>query len=184
MRVLKKLLAIVYLAAAICALGWFGGMVFTTYSARLTLLLRHEYAARIAVLASIGITALGVLITVLRLLMSRPEPKGLKLEGGQQVEVALAAVESCARATAAAEDDMLVERVMGRIQGTGAARVRLVIELAYLGDEDLKSVGNRVGANIERACNGLLGAEAVSVRIKFLPTKTKTLTKEVSGERE
>lgn len=184
MRVLRKLVAIVYLAAALCALGWFGGMVFTSYSARLTLLLRHEYTARIAVLVSIGITSLGVLITVARLLFSRPEPKSLKLEGAQQIEVALAAVESCARATAAAEDDMLVERVMGRIQGSGSTRVRLVVELIYLGDENLKSLGNRVRDDIERSCSDLLGSEAVSVRVRFLPTKTKTLTKEVSGERE
>ncbi len=184
MRIFKKFLAVVYLAAAVCTLGWFGGMVFTTYSPRLTLLLRHEFAARVAVAVSLGITSFGVLVTVLRALFARAEIKSMRVDGTPEVEVALAAIESCARAAASEEEDVLVDRVLGRLKGSDKARVALTLELIYLGEEDLKSVGARVREHVECACSKMTGTEDVAVRVRFLPTKTKTLTKEVSGERE
>lgn len=72
MRVLKRALAIVYLAAAIVALGTLVCQFWGPYTYRFMLLLR-DTMPRVVVTACAAIVALGVLIGFFRLMFARRE---------------------------------------------------------------------------------------------------------------
>ena len=73
MRVLKRALAIVYLAAAIVALGTLVCQFWGPYTYRFMLLLR-DTMPRVVVTVCAAIVALGVLIGFFRLMFARREP--------------------------------------------------------------------------------------------------------------
>lgn len=73
MRVLKRALAIVYLAAAIVALGTLVCQFWGPYTYRFMLLLR-DAMPRAVVTVCAAIVALGVLIGFFRLMFTRREP--------------------------------------------------------------------------------------------------------------
>ena len=72
MRVLKRALAIVYLAAAIVALGTFVCQFWGPYTYRFMLLMRDPMP-RIVVTVCAGVVALGVLVGFFRLMFARRE---------------------------------------------------------------------------------------------------------------
>ena len=73
MRVLKRALAIVYLAAAIVALGTLVCQFWGPYTYRFMLLMR-DAAPRIVVTVCAGVVALGVLMGFFRLMFAANRP--------------------------------------------------------------------------------------------------------------
>ena len=172
MRAIRKILAALFLVA--------GALVALYASLRLAgadALLETD-AGRIAAWACLGITALGVLACSLSALLERPEPAAVHPQGDPGIEVTLSAVVSCARA-AAADADALVEQVEGRICGRDRDEVRLTVEAIALVGEGLDEIASRMRQRVEDACSRMLGIPGVRVRIRFLPSKTVTVTKEV-----
>ena len=103
MRVLKRALATVYLAAAIVALGTLVCQFWGPYTYRFMLLLR-DTMPRVVVTVCAAIVALGVLIGFFRLMFARREPSCVHPAGERNIEVTLAALSSCARAAAERDD--------------------------------------------------------------------------------
>lgn len=101
MRVLKRALAIVYLAAAIVALGTLVCQFWGAYTYRFMLLMRDPMP-RIVVTACGGVVAIGVLVSFFRLMFARREPS-LRASGGEpQYRGYPCGASSCARAAASA----------------------------------------------------------------------------------
>ena len=89
-------LAIVYLAAAIVALGTLVCQFWGPYTYRFMLLMRDPMP-RIVVTACGGVVAIGVLVSFFRLMFARREPSCVHPAGERNIEVTLAALSSCAR---------------------------------------------------------------------------------------
>lgn len=82
MRVLKRALAIVYLAATIVALGTLVCQFWGPYTYRFMLLMRDPMP-RIVVTACAGVVAIGVLVSFFRLMFARLEPSCVHPAGAQ-----------------------------------------------------------------------------------------------------
>ena len=128
MRVLKRALAIVYLAATIVALGTLVCQFWGPYTYRFMLLMRDPMP-RIVVTACAGVVAIGVLVSFFRLMFARREPSCVHPAGERNIEVTLAALSSCARVAAERDDRVMVEHVEARVQAptirTSVLRSRL-----------------------------------------------------------
>ena len=181
MRVPKRVLAIVYLACAVVALGTFAGLYWGPYTHRFMLMMRDPIA-RIAVTVCGAVVALGVLVGVIRLMFARREPDCVHPAGAPDIEVTLSALSSCARRAAAGCGDVLIDRVDARVQGGDAARVRFKIDAIALDDHDLAARAAQMQTRVEEACETMLGASGATARVRFLPAKTTVKTVEVSGE--
>ena len=71
-------------------------------------------------------------------------------------------------------------RRSGRACGVVTAlEVHLEIEAIALVDGDLAALGQDMQGRVQRACEQMLGVPGVSVRVRFLPSKTVTVTREV-----
>ena len=77
---------------------------------------------------------------------------------------------------------MLIESVTGRIAGRDRERVRLTVEAIAFQDEGLDRLAERMRERVGDACERLLGSTYTEVRIRFLPSKTTIVTKEVPDE--
>ena len=86
MRVLKRALAIVYLAAAIVALGTLVCQFWGPYTYRFMLLMRDPMP-RIVVTVCGGVVAFGVLASFFRLMFARREPSCVHPAGERNIEV-------------------------------------------------------------------------------------------------
>ena len=182
MRLFKKCCAVLYLVAAVVVAGGFAAQEFGDQSlrARVAQLLDHP-AGRIALIASLAILALGTLIMVVRVLIERRPPTSVHPAGNPHIEVRLAAVSSVARAAVSGED-VMIERVQSRVVGHDASQVSVTLELIAFTDIGLESLGKRIQLRVQEACERMLGAPGVTVRVAFLPSTTTTVTKEVSRE--
>lgn len=178
-RVLKRALAIVYLAAAIVALGTL--VCRGPYTYRFMLLMR-DAAPRIVVTACGGVVALGVLVGFFRLMFARREPSCVHPAGERNIEVTLAALSSCARAAAERDDRVMIEHVEARVQGSDESRVCFKVDAIALDDKDVASLATSMQQRIEKACDTMLGTPGTTARVRFLPSKTTVQTVEVSGE--
>ena len=177
MRATRKILAALFLVAGALVALYASLRLAGVDTARADALLETD-AGRIAAWACLGITALGVLACSLSALLERPEPAAVHPQGDPGIEVTLSAVVSCARA-AAADADALVEQVEGRICGRDRDEVRLTVEAISLVGEGLDEIASRMRQRVEDACSRMLGIPGVHVRVRFLPSKTVTVTKEV-----
>lgn len=181
MRVLKRIIALVYLGAAVVSLGTFAGLYWGPYTHRFYLMMR-EPAARVVVTACGAVVALGVLIEAIRLMVGRREPACVHPAGNPDIEVTLAALESCAKTAAAATSGVLIDRVEGRVTGSDESHVRFKVDAVALEVSDLSAVAAAMQSRIEAACNDMLGTTGATARVRFLPSKTTVQTVEVSGE--
>lgn len=181
MRVLKRALAIVYLAAAIVALGTLVCQFWGPYTYRFMLLLR-DTMPRVVVAVCAAIVALGVLIGFFRLMFARREPSCVHPAGERNIEVTLAALSSCARVAAERDDRVMIERVEARVQGSDESRVCFKVDAIALDDKDVASLATAMQRRIEEACDTMLGTPGTTTRVRFLPSKTTVQTVEVSGE--
>ena len=177
MRVLKRALAIVYLAAAVVALGTLVCQFWGPYTYRFMLLMRDPLP-RIVVTACGGVVALGVLVGFFRLVFARR----VHPAGERNIEVTLAALSSCARTAAERDDRVMVEHVEARVQGSDKSRVRFKVDAIALDDRDMASLATAMQQRIEEACDTMLGTPGTIARVRFLPSKTTVQTVEVSGE--
>lgn len=182
MRTLKKICAIVYLLAAVVVVGGFACLQFGADDTRerFSELLEHS-AGRIVLIVCLILLAIGVLATVVVTLVERRPPVSVHPAGNPNIEVRLTAITSVARA-AAQEEDVLVERVSSRVVGRDASQVRVTLELIAFSEVGLESLGKRIQLHVEEACNRMLGAEGVMAQIRFLPSKTTTISKEVAHD--
>ena len=169
MRVLKRALAIVYLAATIVALGTLVCQFWGPYTYRFMLLMRDPMP-RIVVTGCAGVVAIGVLVSFFRLMFARRELSCVHPAGERNIEVTLAALSSCARAAAERDDRVMVEHVEARVQGSDDSHVRFKVEAIAMQQR------------IEEACDTMLGTPGTTTRVRFLPSKTTVQTVEVSGE--
>lgn len=182
MRLLKKFGAVLYLAAAIVVVGGFACAQFapSLISRRVDALLAHP-AGRIVLIVSLVIVGAGVLLSALFALLEQRPPSSVHPAGNPHIEVRLAALSSAARAAAEAED-ILVEDVRTRVMGHNDSQVRVTLEVIAFTDTGLDALGRRIEERVQGACEQLLGATGVNVLVRFLPSKTTTVTREVSGE--
>lgn len=181
MRVLKRIIAFIYLVSAVLVLGAFAGYLYSPESGRFEALFDVP-AARIALLVCMVILALGTLVGACRMLFARREIKCVHPDANPDIEVSLAAVESVARTAAAQDSRALIERVEGRVRGRDASEVAIRIEAIALGNHDLAEHAQAMQQRVTRACEQMLGAKDVTVRVRFLPSKTTIVTQEVSHE--
>lgn len=181
MRVLKRIIALMYLGCAVVSLGTFAGLYWGPYTHRFLLLMR-EPVARIAVTACGAVVALGVVVGAIRLMAGRREPTCVHPAGNPDIEVTLAALESCARMAAAAAPDVLIDKIEGRVTGGDGSRVRFKVDAVALEACDLSALAADIQSRIETACDTMLGSAGATARVRFLPSKTTVQTVEVSGE--
>lgn len=181
MRVLKRIIALVYLVCAVVSLGTFAGLYWGPYTHRFLLMMREPHG-RITVTACGAVVALGALIGAIRLMVGRREPTCVHPDGNPNVEVTLAALESCARTAAADAPGVLIDRVEGRVSGSGESRVRFKVDAVALDETDLSATAAAMQRRIETACDTMLGTQGATARVRFLPAKTTVKTVEVSGE--
>lgn len=173
----KKLCAVVYLLSCVVALGTFAASLFGPATGRVEALL-DKPTFRIVLAVCLVICALQALWVLLRVIIERPEPDCVRIDAAGEVQVALTAIESVARA-AAREEDVLVEEVRGRITGRDSSGVRVAIDAIALTEAGLDDVAQRMRQRVEAALETMLGTPAASVRVRFLPSKTTTVTREV-----
>ena len=126
----------------------------------------------------LSIVALNMLAVLIFLFVDRPEPTCLRLDGDADIEVTTDALASIAR-TAASERDVMVEDVRVSIAGRDRARADISIEAILLARCDIESVAHRVQHRVQTACDDMLGVSGARVRVRFLPSTTETITKEL-----
>lgn len=180
MRVFRNLLATAYLLAGAAVVGAAVCLLTGTWADRVEALL-STFAGRIAAFVALGILGLGVLINAIATYVQRAEPACVHPGGDPAIEVSLAAITSAARRSAGA-DDVLIESVTGRIAGRDRERVRLTVEAIAFQDEGLDRLAERMRVRVSDACERLLGTTDTEVRVRFLPSKTTIVTKEVPDE--
>lgn len=179
MQALRKLVVAVYAVACVVVIGGGALMLYGPYRTRMVELIEQP-SARAVGLVCLVIMALQALIAVIRRLSERPEPECIHPGGNPDIEVSVTALESLARA-AAPEELVLIERVRGRIRGRANDSVQLDIEAIALTDHGLESMAHRMQQRVVDACERLLGTTGVTARVRFLPSKTVSVTKEVSS---
>lgn len=182
MQVFKRLLAFVYILASAVALGTFGAYLFSPEARRIEVLFQKP-VVRYVLLSCMVIAGLGALIGGLRMLFARRPVTCVHPHGNPNIEVSVGAVESVAR-TAAQDPEALIETVRARVQGRDASETSVYVEAIALGRENLDARAERIRERVRSACENMLGGEAVSVRVRFLPGKTTIVTQEVAHEHE
>ena len=173
MRVVRKLVAGVNAAAAAFCAVLLAAFLWPSRIPGATEIVAYQ-PARIAAASMACFVAVAALIMFIRALARGVEPASIRLGANGDIEVRLAAIESCARTAASEDPDVLIDRVDARVCGKARDEVRFTI------DADLKSRAEEVQRAVERACDRMLGIEATAVRVRFLPSKTVTLSKEVN----
>lgn len=180
MKPLKRAVSAVYLIASLIVLGTYGLSLAGPFTGRMAEL-RAEPAFRWLLFACMAIMAVQALYVLGLALFTRPDLESVHPDGAPDIEVTCAAIASVARA-AALEEDVLVEDVRVRATGHAHESARVQVDAIALGDGDLAGLAHRMQGRIADACERMLGATGVTARVRFLPSKTTTVTKEVSGE--
>lgn len=178
MRAIRKVLAAVFLIAGAFVLSVFSAQVAGVRLGRLEALLDTPAGHAVSLVCA-GITALGVICVVVAAFAVRPEPTCVRPGGHPDIEVSLEALSSVARKAAPGEDDVMIEAVEGRVVGRDADEVRLTVEVIAFTDKGLEALARRIQDRVASACEAMLGAGGVAVRVRFLPSKTTIVTKEV-----
>ena len=105
----------------------------------------------------------------------------VRLGGDASIEVSVAALASIAR-VAAEREDIMVESVHGRVVGRDRNEVHFTIEAIAFVNDGLGELAARVQCQVNDACNAMLGVEGVTTLVRFLPSTTTVVSKEVSRE--
>ena len=77
----------------------------------------------------------------------------------------------------------VIEGVEGRIIGRDRDRARLLVEAIAFTDEGLAGLAHGIQQRVTDACTRLLGTAGIEVRVRFLPSKTTIIAREVPDER-
>ncbi len=177
MRRMRKIGAVLYLIAAVVVTGLFTGSQFGPYTERFNALLAVP-GVRVLAVACVCVVLVQMLVLLTAVIADRPEPAFLRLASDAPIEVALPALISIAR-TAAVRDDVLIEETEAHVRGRDRSEVHIEIEAIALGGGELAAIGQDMQVRVQRACERMLGVPGVSVRVRFLPSKTVTVTREV-----
>lgn len=179
MHIVKRLLAVVYVVACAVTSGTLVGLVLGPLPRIVHLL---EYApVRYAVAGCAAVSLLGALIVLIRTFATRRAPDSILPAGTDDIEVTLTALASIARAAAETED-VMVDRVLTRVRGRDRTRARITLETIAFTNSGLDELARRIQEHVLAAADEMLGARCVEVRVRFLPSKTTTYTKEVPRE--
>lgn len=176
----KRLAAGLYLVAGAVVVATFSAAAFGPFGPRLTSMLGHP-AFRAFLGACLAICALQLLYTLGRIVFDRPEPACVHPQGAPDVEVTLAALESVAR-SAARVDGLIVEEVRCGIKGRDASSILVEVQAIALEESALDGLASRVSDRVRSALDSLLGPSSARVRVRFLPSKTTTVTREVHND--
>lgn len=179
MRVVRKLVAGVNAVAAVLCAVLLASFLWPSRVPGAVEIAAHP-SARIAATAMACLVAVAAVVAFIRTLVRGKEPASIHLGANGNIEVRLAAIESCARTAASEDPDVLVDRVDARVCGKERDGVRFTIDAIYLGDADLAPRAEKMQRAVAAACDRMLGVEVTSVRVRFLPSKTVTLSKEVN----
>lgn len=180
MRRVRKLALAVYLVAGVVVAGWCAGSQFGPYTERFRALAATP-AGSVLLAVCLVVVALQILAVLIALFSDRPEPAFLRLEGNPHIEVRSDALASLAR-TAASGPDVLIERVDARVRGRDRQEVRVRVEAVSLAMQDLDGLAHRMQVQVQEACDRMLGVPGAVVQVRFLPSRTVTVIKEVVGE--
>lgn len=176
----RKVALAVYLLASAIVVGGFAGSLFGPFTGRFARLLATPWI-RMLVVVCLLVLCVHMLVTVVRMIADRPEPECIRLGGNPDIEVSLEALASMAR-VAAADRDVMVEEVRARVSGREREQVRIKIDAIAFTDQGLEGLAHRVQQRVADACASMLGVDAASVCVRFLPSKTVTVTKEGTDE--
>ena len=178
MRAFRKVLAVLFLMAGIVVCGVFAAERAGVPLGHIDRVLDTP-AGHVASLACAAIAGLGILVVAIMTLAERPEITCVHPAGNPDIEVTLAALTSTAKRAAAGSDDVMIESVEGKIGGRGRDEVRLTIEAIAFTEEGLEPLADRMRQRVVDACERMLGTSGVTARVRFLPSKTTIVTKEV-----
>lgn len=181
MRRMRRIGLVLYLIAGVLVVGACTGSLFGPYAERISSMLASG-SGRVTMAICLAIVALNLLAGLMYLIVDRPEPSCMRLLGNPDIEVSTDALASIAR-TAAAERDVMVEDVCARVVGRDGSGVDIRIEAIALSQVDVEGLAHRMQERVQAACDEMLGVAGAHVRVRFLPSKTVTVTKEVVGER-
>lgn len=180
MRRMRRTALAVYLIAAALVVGACAGSLFGPYADRIGAMATSG-SGKVTLAICLSVVVLNMLAVFVYLIFDRPEPTCVRLEGNPDIEVASDALTSIAR-TAAAERDIMVEDVRARVVGRDRSGVDIKIEAIALTCRDVEGLARRAQLRVQAACEEMLGVPGVRVRVRFLPSKTESVTKEAVDE--
>lgn len=180
MRRIRTCALVVYLLAGIIVIVAFAGSLFGPYTARFSELLATP-AWRVVVGVCLAVLAIHLGMVLFALLTSRPESPSMRLEGNPHIEVSTAALVSVAR-TSASSDDVMIESVEAHVVGRDKREALIKIDAIALTPYNLEGLARRVQAHVQDACDQMLGVPGAVVQVRFLPSRTVTVTREVVDE--
>ena len=180
MRILKRIAGLAYLLVCVVVLGGFGCLVFGPYQVRARALFKI-FGVQVAAAICLGIMAVYSIVVILRLFFWRPEPTCIHPDANPDIQITKGALSAVVEA-AAQDDDALVEEIRISVKGRDHARATVRIDAIALTNHDVKGLAQRMQERIATACNDMLGTTSVTVRVRFLPSKTETFIKQASGE--
>lgn len=178
MRRVRKFALVMYLLAGIIVVGAFAGSLFGPYTDRFRALLLTP-AGHVLIGCCLVVLGVQMLAVLFALLFDKPEPASMRLEGNPDIEVCVDALTSVAR-NAAASPDVMIERVEARVAGRDKREARVKIDAVALAPQNLEGLAHRVQAQVQEACDQMLGVPGAVVQVRFLPSKTITVTKEIA----
>lgn len=180
MRRIRTFGLVLYLVAVVIVVGAFVGSQFGPYQERFIALITSG-SGKLTLAICLGALVIRALVDAIRLAVSRPEPKTLHLGAASDIEVTSQALESLAR-TAASDRDIMVEDVAVRFSPKDAAAAEIRIDAIALVPGDLAGLAQRTQERVQVTLDEMLGVAGARVRVRFLPSKTVTVKKEVAGE--
>lgn len=180
MRRMRRTALVVYLAAAAIVVCAGAGSLFGPYTDRVSAMVTAG-SGKVTLAICLSVIALNMLAVLAYLVSDRPEPTCVRLEGNPDIEIAVDALISIAR-TAATERDIMVEDVRARVVGRDRSGVDIKIEAIALTCRDVEGLARRAQLRVQTACEEMLGVPGVRVRVRFLPSKTESVTKEAVYE--
>lgn len=182
MKPLKRFASVIYLLACLVVLGSYAASFAGPFAERMAEL-RGELPFRVTILVCLGIIAVQALYVLGLVLFHRPPATCVHPGGHPDIEVTREAIGSVARAAAAADEDVMIESVAVRVEGRTHAAARVEIEAIALDDTGLEGRAHRMRQRVEEACEQMLGTPGIVARVRFLPSRTVTVTREVSDDR-
>lgn len=180
MRVLKNIARVICILAGVVVIGSFFGSQYGPFTDRFADF-SEQFAFHVVLIVCMVILGLNTLLMLGRLLFERRPPTCVHTGGDPDIEVTLAAITSVARAAAQEDPDVMIEDLTARVVGRDRSTARVAIDAISLTGRDLESTAQRMQQRVTDACRTMLGTEGVTVRVRFLPSKTTTI-KEVPGE--
>lgn len=176
-----KATSFVYVMASLFVLGSFVAVLLSPDRARIAALVASP-AFRAGLVLCFAIMLAQLLYVIGRIIFVKPEPAALKIPGVPDAECTLEAIESVARISAQAPD-ALIEDVSCRLRPKAPEPVSVEIQCIYLEDAGADAMARGLKDRVAGAIDAMLGVKVSSVKVRILPSKTKTVTKEVTNER-